>query len=257
MSLFARWAAPKKVLGVALLSRVNVIPGAARMDARGYALFGDALTSGQGPSAPALITVRDGDGDLAFLSLTEPAFDLSDLGIEGAAPTGAINVFLATDRGAYRAGETVFETAIACDERASALSELPLTAVPSRPEADPHGSLDLMLRVKGLTDGEPAFAAIDVGIPNLTEFESPYPSAPYFGQRKLGVAIRDVNDRLIEGSNGALGAVRSGGDAEATGQLQAPPPTEELVASNSGPVEDGADGRARARSSLRSTARFG
>ena len=120
-------------------------------------------------------------------------------------------------------------------------------------EADPRGPLDVTLRVEGVAAGEAAFAtiaAVDVGILNLTGFDSPDPSAHYFGQRKLGVTMRDVYGRLIDGSNGALGAVRSGGDAGATGRLQAPPPTEELVASFSGPVKIGADGLARARFEL-------
>jgi alpha-2-macroglobulin len=51
---------------------------------------------------------------------------------------------------------------------------------------------------------------------------------------------------LIDGLNGATGEVRSGGDAGAQARLQAPPPTEELVAYFTGPVEVGADGYARA-----------
>merc|ERR1712034_23649 len=44
--------------------------------------------------------------------------------------------------------------------------------------------------------------------------------------------------------SGAMGAIRSGGDAGASMRLQSPPPTEELVAFFSGPVTVGADGRA-------------
>ena len=43
----------------------------------------------------------------------------------------------------------------------------------------------------------------------------PIPRDHYFGQRKLGVGIRDLYGRLIDGMNGAMGAVRSGGDAAA------------------------------------------
>ncbi|OZA13251.1 MAG: PAN domain-containing protein, partial [Rhodobacterales bacterium 17-64-5] len=68
----------------------------------------------------------------------------------------------------------------------------------------------------------------------------------YFGQRRLGVGIRDIYGRLIDGLNGAMGEVRSGGDAGAQARLEAPPPTEELVAYFTGPVKVGADGYARA-----------
>jgi alpha-2-macroglobulin len=101
--------------------------------------------------------------------------------------------------------------------------------------------------------GEMAYvtlAAVDVGILNLTSFEAPDPSSYYFGQRKLGMGIRDVYGRLIDGLNGAQGTVRSGGDAGAQANLQAPPPTEELVAYFQGPVQVGADGYARASFTL-------
>jgi len=116
-------------------------------------------------------------------------------------------------------------------------------------EAAPRGPMEVAVKVEGLVEGDTAFAtiaAIDVGILNLTGFEAPDPQDHYFGQRKLGVGIRDIYGRLIDGLNGAEGVVRSGGDAGAQARLQAPPPTEELVAYFSGPVQVGADGYARA-----------
>ena len=115
-------------------------------------------------------------------------------------------------------------------------------------EAEPRAPLEAVLRVKGLAPGEPAFAtiaAVDVGILNLTRFDSPDPSAHYFGQRRLGVGLRDLYGRLIDARAGAMGTVRSGGDAGLPPGLQAPPPTEELVAWFSGPLTVGPDGTAR------------
>ncbi|MDO8884830.1 alpha-2-macroglobulin family protein [Pseudotabrizicola sp.] len=115
-------------------------------------------------------------------------------------------------------------------------------------EAAPRGPLDVAINVAGLAQDEPAWvtiAAVDQGILNLTAFAPPDPSAHYFGQRKLGVGIRDVYGRLIDGLNGAQGTVRSGGDAGAQARLQAPPPTEELVAYFTGPLQVGPDGYAR------------
>lgn len=116
-------------------------------------------------------------------------------------------------------------------------------------EAAPRGPLDVAIKVDGVTAGETAYvtiAAVDVGILNLTGFKDPDPQGHYFGQRRLGVGIRDIYGRLIDGLNGATGEVRSGGDAGAQARLQAPPPTEELVAYFTGPVTVGADGYARA-----------
>ena len=116
------------------------------------------------------------------------------------------------------------------------------------PEAsDPRGPLAATVRVDGLGAGEIGYvtlAAVDLGILNLTGFDSPDPSTHYFGQRRLGVEIRDLYGRLIDGLNGASGQVRSGGDAARTMKMQSPPPTEELVAFFSGPVTLGADGTA-------------
>ena len=98
-------------------------------------------------------------------------------------------------------------------------------------QSAPRGLLEAAVRVDGLAEGETAYvtvAAVDVGILNLTGFESPDPSAHYFGQRRLGLDIRDVYGRLIDGMNGAMGSVRSGGDAASDAGLQSPPPTEEL-----------------------------
>ena len=121
-------------------------------------------------------------------------------------------------------------------------------AVEAPAEAAPRGPLEIAVKVAGTEAGDTAFvtvAAVDQGILNLTGFKAPDPSQHYFGQRKLGVGIRDLYGRLIDGLNGAEGQVRSGGDAGAQARLQAPPPTEELVAYFTGPVQVGADGLAR------------
>lgn len=113
--------------------------------------------------------------------------------------------------------------------------------------ADPRGPLEVAVQVDGVAAGEVAhvtLAAVDLGILNLTAFQSPDPSTHYFGQRRLGMELRDVYGRLIDSLNGAMGQVRSGGDAGGQMRLQSPPPTEDLLAFFSGPVTVGADGRA-------------
>jgi uncharacterized protein YfaS (alpha-2-macroglobulin family) len=113
-------------------------------------------------------------------------------------------------------------------------------------EVSPRGPLKAAVQIEGLA-GQTAHvtvAAVDLGILNLTAFQSPDPAGHYFGQRRLGVDIRDIYGRLIDGSNGAMGAIRSGGDAAAGMSLQSPPPTEDLVAFFSGPVTVDETGRA-------------
>ena len=117
-----------------LLSRSNRVLGTATTDAEGYARFEGGLTRGSNGAEPALILVEQGESDMAFLSLSDAAFDLSDRGVEGRAPAGPIDVFLTTDRGAYRAGDTIHATVLARDGVATAIDDLPLTAILTRPD---------------------------------------------------------------------------------------------------------------------------
>ncbi|MDO9524944.1 MAG: MG2 domain-containing protein, partial [Gemmobacter sp.] len=127
-------AGPKPGVTVTLVSRANSPLGTAVTDAMGYARFDSVVSRGTGGAQPALVTVMDGDSDLAFLSLTEPEFDLSDRGVAGREASPPIDVFLTTDRGAYRAGETVYATALARDPKTQAIAGLPLTARLKRPD---------------------------------------------------------------------------------------------------------------------------
>ncbi len=127
---------------VALVSRSNEVLAKAATDADGIAHFAPGLSLGQDGAAPALVTVTEWQGegaeraprDMAFLSLSDPEFDLSDRGVEGQPPAPPIDLFLTTDRGAYRVGETVNATILTRNAEARALENLPLTAVILRPD---------------------------------------------------------------------------------------------------------------------------
>ncbi|MEY8842278.1 alpha-2-macroglobulin family protein, partial [Cribrihabitans sp. XS_ASV171] len=126
-------AAAREGVEVQLVSRANAVLGTSITDAQGFARFAPGLTRGTGGAAPAMI-LASADKDLNFLPLTDPAFDLSDRGVEGRAPAGPVDVFLTTDRGAYRAGETIHVTALARDGETRAIPDLPLTAILTRPD---------------------------------------------------------------------------------------------------------------------------
>ncbi|MFO1174771.1 MAG: alpha-2-macroglobulin family protein [Paracoccaceae bacterium] len=126
-------ASAREGVEVTLLSRANAIIATAKTDAQGYARFDAPLTAGAGSSAPAMVTVAAGD-DFSFLSLTEPEFDLSDRGVTGREPAPAVDVFLATDRGAYRAGEALNATILARDAEMKGIEGLPLTVRLIRPD---------------------------------------------------------------------------------------------------------------------------
>ena len=112
-------------------------------------------------------------------------------------------------------------------------------------EVQPRQPLQVRLKVEGDGPVYATIAAVDVGILNLTGFESPDPTGYYFGQRRLGMELRDLYGRLINGMQGTPGRLRSGGDG-ALARVNAPPPTEELIAFFSGPLEVDAEGYATA-----------
>lgn len=135
-------AGPREGVEVALVSRANAVLAEVRTDAEGIARFDGAVTRGEGSAAPAMVTVTEWQGegadrqpaDMAFLSLLDPEFDLSDRGVAGMPAPGPIDLFLTTDRGVYRAGEVVHVTALARDGTARAVRDVPLIAVLTRPD---------------------------------------------------------------------------------------------------------------------------
>ncbi len=89
-------------------------------------------------------------------------------------------------------------------------------------------------------------AVVDVGILNLTRFKSPDPLGWFYAQTRLGVEIRDLYGRLIDGMRAERGALRSGGDADGGGlSMSGNPPVEKLLALHSGIVKVAADGTAK------------
>jgi uncharacterized protein YfaS (alpha-2-macroglobulin family) len=110
----------------------------------------------------------------------------------------------------------------------------------------PRQTMTIPVAIGNLKPGTDAYvtvAAVDIGILNLTNFQSPAPDAWYFGQRKLGMEIRDIYGLLIDRMQGVPGDVRSGGDSGAV-RLKAPPPTQKLLAYYSGIVKVDDSGKA-------------
>ncbi|MEK6248540.1 MAG: hypothetical protein N2C12_10205, partial [Planctomycetales bacterium] len=110
----------------------------------------------------------------------------------------------------------------------------------------PNSTIDVPVSVTGLARGEEIFvtvAAVDVGILNLTRYAPPDPVGGYFGQRSLGLEIRDLYGRLIDSSQGDFGRIRSGGDGPGM-TAEGAPPTEEMLSLYSGIVRLDGEGRA-------------
>ncbi|MEP3345061.1 MAG: alpha-2-macroglobulin family protein [Litoreibacter sp.] len=136
LHVFVRGLSDASVRGevsVSLVSRANEVLDTVKTNDQGYARFDPGLTQGVGAGAPGLLTVSQGD-DFAFLSLRDPEFDLSDRGVEGRPPAKPVDLFVTTERGAYRAGEVINALALARDGKAKAIDDLSLTAVLTRPD---------------------------------------------------------------------------------------------------------------------------
>ncbi len=137
LNVFARSLASAKPLAnvqVALLARNNEVLGTATTDAQGRAELDAGLTRGTGGLAPAVITARSAGADFVFLDVAKPGLDFSDRGVAGRAVPKGIDVYTWTERGIYRAGETVHVAALARDASARAIQDLPLTFVFKRPD---------------------------------------------------------------------------------------------------------------------------
>lgn len=137
LTVFTRSLASAKPLAgieLQLLAKNNEILGTAKTDANGQAKFSAGLMRGTAAMTPAVITARDGDKDYVFLDMTRAGFDLSDRGVTGRKTPGAIDILAWTERGIYRAGETVHASVLARDSASAAVETLPLTFIFNRPD---------------------------------------------------------------------------------------------------------------------------
>ncbi|NEV61950.1 alpha-2-macroglobulin family protein [Thiorhodococcus minor] len=131
-------AKPLRAVALRLVAVNNEILGRAQTNAEGYASFAPGLLRGQGGNAPALLVAEGAGGDYGFLDLTQTPFDLSDRGVDGRPAPEPLDVYLVSERGAYRPGETVYLTALVRDARARAVTDLPITLVVKRPDGMEH-----------------------------------------------------------------------------------------------------------------------
>lgn len=113
-------------------------------------------------------------------------------------------------------------------------------------EVRPRQRIQVPVSVQGGIPGEETFvtvAAVDEGILQLTDFQSPEPVDYFLGKRRLGMELLDLYGRLIE-SDGRLGNIRSGGDAFGRDSDGSGVRTVQTVALYSGIVPVDTDGQA-------------
>ncbi len=115
--------------------------------------------------------------------------------------------------------------------------------LPDKVKSGAH--VDVPLKIEGLAPGEDArvvVAAVDLGILNLTRFETPAPENWFSQQQKLSFEIRDFYGKLIDGMRADRGKFRSGGDGGVA--MQGNPTVETVVSLYSGIVKVKDDGTA-------------
>lgn len=136
-------AKPLSGVRLTLIARNNEVLGEAKSDGKGLLRFDAGLLRGEGGMAPVMVMAYGNDGDFNFLDLRRPGFDLSDRGVEGRRPAGAVDAFLYTERGIYRPGETVELTTLLRDREAMALPGRRLTIRVKRPDGKEHQRFEL------------------------------------------------------------------------------------------------------------------
>ena len=226
-------ALPLANVEVRLIARNNDVLATALSDAAGTVVFAAGLQKGEGGLSPALVVAQSPASDYSFIDLTQPAFDLTDRGVDGRSPSGAVDAFVYAERGVYRRGETVHATVLLRDDAANAMSGTPVTLVVERPDGveylavtlDDQGagghSHDFAInaaaqggtwRIKALTDpnggtiGETSFLVEDY-IPDRIEFDLKSKSA--------AATVGDGATFTIDGRY-LFGAPAAGLDLEAT-----------------------------------------
>ncbi|MCS0504340.1 alpha-2-macroglobulin family protein [Ancylobacter mangrovi] len=127
-------AQPLDGVAISLVAKSNEVLATATTDASGEATFDAGLVRGTDGFAPTVLVARAKDGDYAFLSLEDQAFDLTDRGVGGRAAPARMDAFVTTERGVYRSGESVHVTALLRDPQVKAVTGVPLTLILKRPD---------------------------------------------------------------------------------------------------------------------------
>jgi uncharacterized protein YfaS (alpha-2-macroglobulin family) len=127
-------AEPLTRVKVQLLARNNEVLSLASTDNDGVAHFDAGLLRGTGGRLATAVTAFRKDGDFSFLDLTRAAYDLSDRGVGGRTAPANYDLFIYTDRGVYRPGETVHLGALLRDWAGKGVANLPITLRLVRPD---------------------------------------------------------------------------------------------------------------------------
>ncbi|MEY4768259.1 MAG: hypothetical protein RL637_898 [Pseudomonadota bacterium] len=123
--------------------------------------------------------------------------------------------------------------------------QLPLHITAPKQPIRPETTLTTTIQVDQAEAGQKTYvtlAAVDVGVLNITEFETPDPFKWFFEPRRYGVDQRDLYSQIIELTEGGLTKAKFGGDADKHAGGARPDSEVAIVALFSGLVETDAQG---------------
>lgn len=140
-------ATPLAGARIALIAESGATLGEATTDSQGLAKLAPGLLRGDGAESARAVYAYGENGDFVYLDLGRAPIDLSDRGVSGREAPGALDAYVATERGVYRPGGTVFLTALLRDASAKAVEGLPLTLKVFR--SDGVQAIELRLQDKG------------------------------------------------------------------------------------------------------------
>lgn len=115
-----------------------------------------------------------------------------------------------------------------------------------RPESDLHTTISVSDHSgKPFADGYVTLAAVDVGVLNITEFETPDPHDGFFGRRRYRTDVRDMYGKVIEFNDFDKARIRFGGDADLSRGGKEPQSDVQIVSLFKHPVKLDATGKAQ------------
>ncbi|MFC1749828.1 MG2 domain-containing protein [Pseudomonadota bacterium] len=96
--------------------------------------------------------------------------------------------------------------------------KLDVSVAPPADKVAPESTLRTRIKVGGIENSETpvlvTLAAVDVGVLNITDFETPDAHKWFFDQRRYSIDSRDMYGDVIESLEGAMAKQRFGGDAD-------------------------------------------
>ena len=174
-------ADPLAGLKVELVSRSNRVLGEAKTNELGIARFPRSLTRGEDAFALGMV-IAYGENDFNFVDATQPPLDLSGLDLPAKRTDTALDLYMTTERGVYRPGETV---------KTLLISRGPDGTAPAQPEP-----VMLQVKVGDRTVVNPVAVAPSAWKAGGALVELPIPTTSSLGAARIVASLGKEGDIL-------------------------------------------------------------